>query len=239
MDAYRTTKPFQDYQTYLETFKKAPGKSARQKIKGSTASGLTSPRRSESSGPDRSPSIDSPSSSTVDRVDNGMRNECKQTLSAAILELSRFNHDFSTDEPYTLWNPPPEAPIRHTITALMEGGGTIFHIIGAPKAEDLINRVYHLSQSPDALSLVELCVIAAVGGHFTQEIMPARLQRRLFVTVCTLMGKLVFTEQSYLRLMRIFLCLTMYSIVEKYLSARSFIGKSCREQIKELRNVLT
>ncbi|KIW02589.1 uncharacterized protein PV09_06039 [Verruconis gallopava] len=202
MDEYRKTKQYQDYQVYLETFKKAPGKLARQKIKSDSASSITSPRRSESSGPDRSPSasIDSP---TMLSAETALRDECRSTLTAAFMELSVFRREYVKEQPFSGNDLPSE-----TLVADVEA---------------LLHRMYRIPGAADALSLIELCMLAALGIHFARGSISRDQQHRLFATVCVLMEGLSISEASYARLMRVLLCLTIYAITEKHLSARTFI----------------
>jgi hypothetical protein len=224
MDAYRLTKQHQDYQDYLETFKKAPGKSARQKIKSGSTSSITSPRRSESSGPERSPSasIDSP---TLTSMEYGYHEESRQAIAVAINELSRYSREHADDKPFSAIDLPSETLCRQAIATLLDGGSTIFHLISVHEAESLVHRLYRLPGAADILSLVELCVVTAVGSQFSKSSVSEEMRRRLFATVCYLIEQLTITDALYLRLMRVFLCLAMYSISEKNLSARSFICK--------------
>jgi hypothetical protein len=100
---------------------------------------------------------------------------------------------------------------------------TIFHLISLPEVELLLHRVYRVPGTIDTLSLIELCVLTAVGTHFAPATIPRQMQRKVFATVCVLMESLSVNEAIYWRLMRVYLYLTMYSIAEKYLSARLFL----------------
>jgi hypothetical protein len=192
------------------------------KIKSGSTSSIASPRRSESSGPERSPSA-SINSPTLASVEDSMREECRATLCKAITDLSRFRHDYAKAEPFSVHDLPSEEICRHAIAALLDDGPTVFHLISLPEVEILLHRVYRLPGPLDALSLIELCAIAAVGSQFTPSSITKQLQRRLFTTVCVLMETLAISETIYLRLMRVLLCFAMYAIAEKYLSARTFI----------------
>jgi len=222
MDAYRLTKQHQDYQEYLETFKKAPGKSARQKMKSGSNSSITSPRRSESSGPERSPSASN--SPTLSSIDHVYQDECKSSISAALAELSQYRRERPSEQPFSAHDLPPDTLCRHAIASLIEGGSTIFHLVSIHEAETLLHRVYRLPGTADLLSIAELCVITAVGSQFARGSISSDVRKRLFGTVCSLMEQAVALDVQHLRLMRMFACLAMYSITEKSLSARSFIS---------------
>jgi hypothetical protein len=225
MDAYRLTKQYQDYQEYLETFKKAPGKSARQKIKSRSTSSPTNPRRSESAGSGRSPSasIDSP---PMTSLDSSYREECKNSIGVAVSELSQYKQQHMTDRPFSPIDLPHEASCRFAIAALLDEGSLIFHLISLHEAKSLLHRIYRLPGPADTLSLIELCVLAAAGSHLSRSQASEDLRKRLVATVCYLMEQMDITEAQYLRLMRVFSSLAMHCISEKMLSAGSFICTS-------------
>jgi hypothetical protein len=93
------------------------------------------------------------------------------------------------------------------------------------QAEALLNRVYQKDVFVDALSLAEVCICAAMGSHYVGREVPKRCIWEFFASCCVLLDTVPVCEATYLRIMRIFLCLTLYSIVEKHLSACSFISK--------------
>lgn len=215
MEAYRKTKSYRIYQNYLESFKKAPGKSARQKLKSD------SPKRTFSHN-DGLHSLPFPSLST----DYKSQMECLKSLEDAMSELRRFKLEYNNSQPYGPHNLPPEEICKHAIGALIEGTGSLMHFFSESAATEMISRAYHSGTRPDSLTVSELCVAAAVGAHVDTARVPQEVIRKLFASTCILLDTVVMDEESYLRVMRILLCLSNYSVVEKHLSARAFIGKS-------------
>jgi hypothetical protein len=215
MEAYRKTKSHQDYQDYLQTFKKAPGKSARQKLKSG------SPRRANSH-TDGMNSLASPSLSP----DHEPQIECQKALGNAMFELRRFKMEYNDVQPYSSHNLPPEEMCKHAIGSLIEGTGSLMHIFSVPAATRIISRAYHSGTKPDNLTVSELCVAAAIGAQLNLGHVPKQVIRKLFASTYMLLDTVDMDEGSYLRVMRILLCLSTYSVVEKHLSARAFISKS-------------
>lgn len=214
MEAYRKTKPHQGYQDYLQSFKKAPGKSARQKVKSD------SPRRTLAHTDGMQP-LPSPSLST----DYKAQMECQKALENAMFELRRFKMEYNDVQPYSPHNLPPEEMCKHAIGFLIEGNGSLMHFFSAPAATRIISRAYHSGTKPDNLTVSELCVAAAIGAQLDTERVPQQVVRKLFASTYMLLDTVDMDEGSYLRVMRILLCLSTYSVVEKHLSARAFVSK--------------
>lgn len=214
MEAYRKTNSHQDYQGYLQSFKKAPGKSARLKPKSN------SPRRI-CSHTDRKQRLPSPSLST----DYKSQLECRKALENAMFELRRFKLEFNDVQPYSPHNLPSEEMCKHAIGSLVEGTGSLMHFFSVSAAKMIISRAYHSGKSPDNLAVSELCVAAAVGSQLDKEPVPPHTVRKLFASTHMLLDTVDMDGGSYLRVMRVLLCLSTYSVVEKHLSARAFVSK--------------
>lgn len=210
MEAYRKTKPHQDYQDYLQSFKKAPGKSARQKLKAGTLSYTVGMQP-----------LPSPSLST----DYKAQVECQKALENAMFELRRFKMEYNDVQPYSPHSLPPEEMCKHAIGSLIEGNGSLMHFLSAPAATRIISRAYHSGMKPDNLTVSELCIATAIGAQLDTERIPQQVFRKLFASTYMLLDTVDMDEGSYLRVMRILLCLSTYSVVEKHLSARAFVSK--------------
>lgn len=214
MEAYRKTKSHQDYQGYLQSFKKAPGKSARQRLKSD------SPRRANSH-VDGLGSLPSPSVSSNHKP----QTECQKALENAMFELRRFKMEYNDVQPYSSDNLPPEDLCKHAIGSLIEGTGSLMHFFSVPAATRIISQAYHSGTKPDNLMVSELCVAAAVGAQLDTAYVPKQIIRKLFASTYMLLDTMDMDGGSYLRVVRILLCLSTYSVLEKHLSARAFIGK--------------
>jgi hypothetical protein len=220
MEAYRKTKAHQDYQDYLQSFKKAPGKSARQKLKSNSPRGANSQIESSLPSPSLSP-------------DRKPQTECQMALGNAMFELRRFKMEYNDVQPYSSHNLPPENMCKHAIGSLIEGTGSFMHFFSVPAATRIISRAYHSGTKPDNLTVSELCVAAAIGAQLDPTQVPKQVVRKLFASTYMLLDTVDMDEGSYLRVMRILLCLSTYSMVEKHLSARAFIS-TCGDLVMKL-----
>lgn len=216
MEAYRKTKPYQDYQDYLQTFKKAPGKSARQKLTSVSPGRALSLSHTDGMQPLPSPSLS---------MDYKPQMECQKALENAVFELRRFKMEHNDVQPYMPHNLPPEEMCKHAIGSLVEGAGPLMHLFSVSAATKIISRAYHMRTPPDNLTVSELCVAAAVGAQLDTERVPQQVVRKLFASTYILLDTVDMDEGSYLRIMRILLCLSTYSVAEKHLSARAFVSK--------------
>lgn len=215
METYQKTKSHQDYQDYLHSFKKAPGKSARQNLK------CNNPQRAISSAGSLN-SLPFPSLPTDDRP----QMQCKNALANALFELRRFKMEYVDVQPYSPHNLPAEEMCKRAIGSLIEGTGSVMHFFSVSAATKVISRAYHSTSKPDNLTVSELCVAAAVGAQLDTAIIPKQVVRKLFASTYMLLDNVDMDESSYLRVMRILLCLSTYSVMEKHLGARAFISKS-------------
>ncbi|TID20826.1 hypothetical protein E6O75_ATG05591 [Venturia nashicola] len=212
MDSYRKTKSHQDYQDYLQSFKKAPGKSARQKPKSD------SPRRTCSQTDGMHP-LSSPSLST----DYVLQIECRKAFENAMFELRRLKMEYNDMQPYSPHDLPPEEMCKHAIDSLVEGAGPLMHFFSLPAATRVISRAYHSRIPPNNLTVSELCVAAAAGAQLDTGRLPQQVVRKLLASTFMLLDTVDIDERSYLRVMRILLCLSTHSVLRKHLSARTFI----------------
>jgi hypothetical protein len=224
MELYRRTAKYREYQDYLDSFKKSPGKISRQKLQSSPQESSVSSksRRSESCDTDESAgNLLSP----FDTDDECLRKDSQECLSKAMSDLRRFKMRYNDVATYCSSRLPDEALVRQTVMAFIHCSESLIHTFTSTQAEALLNRVYQTNQPTDALSLAELCIAAAIGSHYVPRHVPKRCIWEFFASACVLLDTVPVCEATYLRIMRLFLCLTLYSILEKHLSARSFVRK--------------
>jgi len=220
MEAYRRTEKYQQYQEYMENFKKAPGKTTRQKLK-TNSSSETVPRsgRSESadSGEGGGPASQDSNGESPERL----HDECQRALFKASTELKRLRHEYSDIQPEDTLAMPPDDLARTAIGAMMEGSGSLLYVFSKEQAEKLLADAYDASSKPDSLLLTELCIASAVGGHYNPRAISSSLTKRLAATALAFLESVDATgDEHYLRIMRIMCCFAMHALLEKHVSAR-------------------
>jgi len=223
MEAYRRTDAYQHYQQYLESFKKAPGKTMRQKLKTNSSSD-TVPRsgRSESA---ESGEVGQP----VSQGSNGgsperLQDECQQALSKVSAELKCLRQEYSDIQPEDTTAMPPHDLARTAVSAMIEGSGSLLYVFNKEQAEELLAAAYNPYSKPDSLLLTELCIASAVGGHYDSRAIQPALTKRLAATALTFLDSVDASEEHYLRLMRVMCCFALYSLLEKHISARHCVS---------------
>jgi hypothetical protein len=224
MEVYRRTPKHREYQDYLNSFKKAPGKSARQslELKPQLSSDSSTPNRSVSCGSDESAGyVNSP----LDTEGELLRQDCQEAIKKAMVDLRRFKMKYNDVTTYCSLRLPDESLTRETVTAYVVTMEPALFIYNRTQAEALLHRVYQKTAPTDALSLAEVCISAAMGCHYVGRRIPKRSIWEYFATSCVLLDTVPVCEGTYLRIMRLLLSMTLYSIVEKHLSACSFIRK--------------
>jgi len=224
MEVYRRTSTYREYQNYLDSFKKAPGKTKKQKIQ------LPAPQSCDSSKSRRSESCDTDESagyllSPFDTEDEYLRKGSQETLNKAMFDLRRFKMKYNDVSTYCSTRLPDETLARQTVTAAIHTTDSLLFTYTHPQAEILLNRVYGSDAPTDALSLAEVCICAAIGSYYVPIPVPKRCIWEFFASSCVLLDTVPVCEATYLRIMRLFLCLALYSSLEKHLSVRSFIRK--------------
>jgi hypothetical protein len=224
METYRHSTKYRDYQNYLNSFKKAPGKSIRASLQ-------QSPQKASDSSPSkRSDSCDTDDSagyfiSPPDTETDYLRKDSQETLIKAMVDLRRFKMRYNDVATYCSTRLPDETITREAVTAFVRTVECSIFAYTDAQAEALLNHVYQKNGPVDALSLAEVCISAAMGSHYVGRQVPKRCIWEFFASCCVLLDTVPVCEATYLRIMRLFLCLTLYSIVEKHLSACSFISK--------------
>ena len=229
MEAYRKTDPHQEYQRYLESFKKAPGKTARQTIrKPSTASSDTHARLRRSESMESIGSRDESTGSMSERAGgaagSSLEQECQYALALAMAEIKWLKKGLSDVQPYDLNDFPAEGLVRLAVLAFVDGSGSLLHVLSREQAEQLLKRTYQPNAPPDMLAISEMCVVAALGGHYDSQQIPHALTRKLIASALVFLGDVCVKEDTYLRIMRLFLCLAIYSLLEQHRNARHFIS---------------
>jgi hypothetical protein len=219
MDVYRRTDAYQEYQRYLESFRRAPGKTTRQRLS-THSSSETVP------GQERSGSVDSReggraySISSAGEPNEFLHEKCRKALLRAMIELKQLKQDHDGFDPPETEAMPPDDLARAAISALLDGFGPLVYIFSKEQVEELLRVAYDTSSRPDSILLTELCIMSAVGGLFEPGSISAAIVRQLAATALALLEAVILANETYLRIMRILCCFTIYALLQKHLSAR-------------------
>lgn len=220
MEVYRRTDAYQEYQQYLESFKKAPGKTTRQKLRTNSSSETVPTRSGRSESVESGEGGGAQSMGSSSESPGRLQEDCQQALYRAMTELRRLRQEYGEFQAEDTTSIPPEDLARTAIGAMIEGSGSLLYVFSKEQALELLRSAYDPSSKPDALLLTELCILSAVGGHFDSRTIPGTLTKRLAATALTFLDAVIVNDERYLRIMRILCCLTMYALLEKHLSAR-------------------
>ncbi|OJJ46568.1 hypothetical protein ASPZODRAFT_1973151 [Penicilliopsis zonata CBS 506.65] len=109
-------------------------------------------------------------------------------------------------------NLPPEQLTRQAIHAFFSCGATLFYITTEEEAAALITEVYH-SDTIDTEDICDMCALAAIGSQYAVTQIPSAMRDLYFRYACALMHGTM--EKDDMRSMRVFICLSMVSIMEK------------------------
>ncbi|KAL4911183.1 hypothetical protein BDW74DRAFT_142520 [Aspergillus multicolor] len=115
----------------------------------------------------------------------------------------------------------PEKRItQQALDAFFQCAATLFYVMTAEKATQLLERVYH-DDNASAQDLCELCALAAIGSSYKVDEIPGEARAVYFYLASTGLNEAI--EADAIQGMRIFICLCMSSIMDKSSSARLLI----------------
>ncbi|KAF2832337.1 hypothetical protein CC86DRAFT_401107 [Ophiobolus disseminans] len=232
MDEYKRTDNWRKYQRYLNDFKSQQS----QQIQSSSGKRPNASRSTtDSSNNTRvysraSPTSSSSSPTTAPSLASmGTEAEvCHNALTLAFSELVTLRGEILDPgtQIYNASNKPPRELMSRSIHAFIRGTGSLLFMWTEEQADELLDRIYQPSAShttADAMSLAECFTVAAMGAHYDSDCFPDRIRKLLYAS-----GTLHFHEQTarqdYLRTMRLLLCMSFYSLLEKHMSARYLIA---------------
>jgi hypothetical protein len=234
MDEYKRTDNWRTYQRYLNDFR---AQQSQQSLPSSGKRPNASRSTTDSSNNTIALSRGSPASSTgsptttTSLASFGREPDvCHNALTLAFSELVTLRGEILDPniQPYSATNLPPQELIRRAVHAFIKGTGSLLFMWTIEQADELIDRVYQPTVSRkdvDPMSLAECFTLAAMGAHYDMNCFPERVRKLLYAS-----GTLYFYEQTarqdYLRTMRLTLCMSFYSLLEKHMSARYLIGES-------------
>ena len=121
---------------------------------------------------------------------------------------------------------PPENITRHAISSFFTYGSTLFYIIPQEACEGLIKETYDQTSDATNKSAVCLtCALAAIGAQYSISGVPDVAKEKYVQHAHFLLTDTLDNEYDTLLNVRVFICLSMYFIFSKSMSARSMTGK--------------
>lgn len=233
MDEYKRTDSWRKYQRYLHEFKSQQSQQSQsQSGKRPVGSRSTTDSSNNTTVFSRaSPTSSSSSPTTAPSLASvGAEAEvCHNALTLAFSELVTLRGEVydPVERTYGVGYMPSQELTSRAVHAFIRGTGSLLFMWTKKQADDLLDRVFSLplaNKAVDAMDLAECFTLAAMGAHYDIDCFPERVRKLLYAS-----GTLHFHEQTvrqdYLRTMRLLLCLSFYSLLEKHMSARYLIGE--------------
>ncbi|KAI9729185.1 MAG: hypothetical protein M1834_007092 [Cirrosporium novae-zelandiae] len=121
---------------------------------------------------------------------------------------------------------PPEFFARSALTSFFRCGAVFFYVMSEEDALELVERVYHSPTEAEASDICELCAIAAIGCQYDSDDIPTKFRDQFFRNASLLLDEVI--EKDDMQSMRVFICLSMFSIMEKKTKARVLIASGLK-----------
>ncbi|KAE8131517.1 hypothetical protein BDV38DRAFT_275881 [Aspergillus pseudotamarii] len=118
---------------------------------------------------------------------------------------------------------PTENFTRNAAAAFFSGIAPLFYIILPDDCDRLIHRIYQEKLNIEQCEICELCAIAAVGCRYNSARVPNEYTDIFWQQALLLLYDVI--GEADVRALRILLCLGIYLILDKSISARTMIGK--------------
>lgn len=136
--------------------------------------------------------------------------------------LPRFTSDDGESKPsgFRLDSLPSEEVTQQAVRAFFSCGATLFYVETEHDAEQLIWDVYH-NAKVDLEHVAEVCALAAIGSQYNRSV-SSHAREAYFHQACAFLEDAVRMDD--LTSMRIFICLSMYSVMEKHHRARGMVA---------------
>jgi hypothetical protein len=219
MREYKQTSSYQEYQEYLLTFRKAPVKPTRPKLRNQPpyeASFSTSAFSTTQAGRHTS---NSPSSDTM-----SLSHQDKELLSYAMGEFRRLIAEYGNVEAFHPGHPPPRELFRSSMLALVETAGPLIYTWDTSSAKQLLDNTSNESTA-DHISIAELYIASALGSCFCVPPVDLSVSHKLMVTGVAILDELTLSDLPANRLLRILACLAIYSSQERHMSCKALISE--------------
>ncbi|GMF69848.1 unnamed protein product [Aspergillus oryzae] len=118
---------------------------------------------------------------------------------------------------------PTEAFTRIAATAFFSGVASLFYVILPEDCDRLIHRLYQEETDIERCEVCELSAIAAVGCRYDSAEIPNEYIDKFWEQSLLLVYDAI--DEADLRALRILICMGMYLILDKSMSATVIIGK--------------
>ncbi|RAQ47727.1 hypothetical protein AFGD_010387 [Aspergillus flavus] len=126
---------------------------------------------------------------------------------------------------------PSESFARKAAAAFFSGVASLFYVIMPDDYNRLIHRIYQEKLNIERCEICELCAIAAVGCRYNSAQVPDEYVEIFWQQALLLVYDVI--GEADVRALRILLCLGIYLILDKSISARTMIGKIHTEFLEE------
>lgn len=117
---------------------------------------------------------------------------------------------------------PPEDVTRHAVSSYFYCGSTLFYVMPQEACEPLIKQIYDHAADVTKSVVCQLCALAAVGSQYCTDQLPDFAKENYFQHALLLLQDAI--EQDSLTSMRVSVCLAVYLVLAKNISARTMTG---------------
>lgn len=115
---------------------------------------------------------------------------------------------------------PPEEITRQAVAAFFWCGATLFYVMTEEDADNLVNAIYHGADA-SAEDIGQVCAVAAIGCQYALSI-ASEYRELYFNHACALLNQSL--ENDNINSMRVYICLSMVSVMEKHHRARNLVA---------------
>lgn len=215
MDEYKTTENHRRYQNYLKAFHhNQPQPKAQRHVH---------ERQSRSNS---SETLSTGSAEAISRSPSGSRDsdDCQAAIALALQELSvRRDQILALGVPvFDAHHLPPQEITRKAALSCILGTGSLFFLVRESHLEEMLDHVYS-QPSIEPIPLIIVFLSAAIGAHYDLECMSDPMRQGLFASATRIFSS-EFSAVDF-QAMRIFILLSIYSLLEKQMVARHVVGE--------------
>jgi hypothetical protein len=218
MREYKQTTSYQEYQEYLLTFRKAPAKPSRPKLRSQPPYEATFSSATFSNAQARRQTSSSPTTDIT-----SLSNHETQLLSYAMGEFRRLVAEYRDVKAFDLGHPPPRKLFESSMLALVDTAGPLLYTWDKQSAKQLLEKTSNESTT-DRISMAELYISSALGSCFCLPPVEQSTSHQLMITGIAILEGVDISDLSPHRLLRILACLAIYSAQERHMSCKALIS---------------
>lgn len=154
----------------------------------------------------------------------GSERPSTSSLTAGFREISPLSASEtgeSSPTEFRIENLPPEHVTQEAVAGFFSCGATLFYIMTEDDARHLVRDVYH-HPNPKLSHVAEVCALAAIGSQYVRTIDPVH-RESFYRHAAALLDNSV--ELDDLTSMRVYIALSMYSIMDKNARVKGMVGE--------------